>query len=43
MLLYQVVTFSDQDHDISVTLKYMKNREASGVEIPGVFDFFGQS
>lgn len=43
MLLYQVFTFSDENHDISVTLKYIKNREASGVEIPEVFDFLEEA
>lgn len=43
MLLYQVVTFSDENRDISVTIKYIKNIETSGVEIPEVFDFLEEA
>lgn len=43
MLLYQVATFSDDNHVISATIKYIKNKKASGVAIPEVFDFFGEA
>ena len=38
MLLYQVAMFSDENHDISVTTKYIKNKEASSVITPEVLD-----
>lgn len=34
MLLYQVAIFSDENHDILVTTKCIKNREALSVVTP---------
>lgn len=43
MLLHQVAIFSDKNHDISVTTKYIKIKEASSVITPEVLDFLEET
>lgn len=43
MLFYQVAIFSGEDHDISVTTKYIKNKETSCVITPEVLDFLEET